>query len=442
MNIVKILVTGAVIMIYFQVYWHYWFVKMLGSYIVNTLLPIMVIFLAFIVREFVYESVKIKKRKTQYILIPLFLYVLFASSSIILNEQGFNDIKRYHIYIFSPVIIFIGISGIYIYRKNEAIKSVLKNLFIFGIIFSIYVFFTYSLFPSTVSEMTVLETNRGEVSGNTGGSYGIDSLENSVIRYTIPGISSTTYGPFLAPLIFIGFYLRKSAVRELKIFYTVFILFLVFCIFKTVSRGPVIALIAGTAYLAWWRWFNPKQVIFAGIILVISFLTFAKMIFLRLLMTLAAFFPINVSYLVGYNVSDHIAYDPRRLSIGNTLSHIGQHPFWGMGMSNLIEAQNFAKEHNNYLSIAASFGLLTLVFYMLFVILLFIMVHNSIKKVSNNQPMRDMGIILGAGLLALMVYLNFAPAEFHFIWVWFGLTAAWLRNCEDKLLLKQPLPNA
>jgi len=48
-----------------------------------------------------------------------------------------------------------------------------------------------------------------------------------------------------------------------------------------------------------------------------------------------------------------------------------------------------------------------------------------------------MGIIFGAGLVSLMIYLNFAPAEFHFIWIWFGLAAAWLRNCEDKIFLAQ-----
>ena len=51
-------------------------------------------------------------------------------------------------------------------------------------------------------------------------------------------------------------------------------------------------------------------------------------------------------------------------------------------MSNLIDIQEFShgKEHNNYLSIAASFGMLSLIFYIVFIILLFIMVHKLIKK--------------------------------------------------------------
>jgi O-antigen ligase len=131
------------------------------------------------------------------------------------------------------------------------------------------------------------------------------------------------------------------------------------------------------------------------------------------------------------------------MTVKETLSYIYQNPFLGMGMSHLIDLQNlsYGKEHNNYLSIAASFGILTLIFYILFVILLFIMLHKRIKKISQNPLTKNIGIVLGAGFLALIVFLNFAPAEFHFIWIWFGLAAAWLRNCEDELLLRKPAIN-
>ena len=115
LKISKILVTIAVIMIYFQIYWHYWLVKLLGGYIVNTLLPIMLLFFVFITREFGYHDISgIKKRKTYYLLILLFYYFLFASVSIFLNEQGLNNIKSYLIYIYSPVLLFVSILGLYV----------------------------------------------------------------------------------------------------------------------------------------------------------------------------------------------------------------------------------------------------------------------------------------------------------------------------------------
>jgi hypothetical protein len=434
-KISKILVTIAVIMIYFQIYWHYWLVKLLGGYVVNTLLPIMLLFSVFIIREFVsHDTSGIKKRKIYYLLILLFYYFLFASVSIFLNEQGLNNIRSYLIYIYSPVLLFVSILGLNVYRNNENIKFTLNILFILSVIFSIYVTITYSVDPLSVSKVPILETNRGDVGADTGATYGIGDL--SAIRYTIPGISSTTYGSLLVPLIFVGLYFRKSSAGKVRFLYFCAILFLIFCVLMTISRGPFISLIAGMIYLTWWKWFKLKDVMFITFIFIILFFTFAKLTFLRLVITFAAFVPIDVSFLGGSGPFE----DPRFMSVKETLSYIYQNPFLGMGMSHLIDLQNlsYGKEHNNYLSIAASFGILTLIFYILFVILLFIILHKRIKKISRNPLTKNIGIVLGAGLLALIVFLNFAPAEFHFIWIWFSLVAAWLRNCEDEFLLRKP----
>jgi len=209
----------------------------------------------------------------------------------------------------------------------------------------------------------------------------------------------------------------------------------------TISRGPFISLIAGMIYLTWWKWFKLKEIMFIILIFVISFFTFAELSFLRLVITFAAAIPIDLSFL-DMNVPS-LLDDPRFMTVKETLSYIYQNPFLGMGMSHLIDLQNlsYGKEHNNYLSIAASFGILTLIFYILFVIFLLIVLHERIKKISRNPLTKDMGIVLGAGLLALIVFLNCAPAEFHFIWIWFGLVAAWLRNCEDEFLLRKPAIN-
>ena len=432
-TISKILVTIPVIMIYFQIYWHYWFVKLLGGYVVNTLLPIMLLFSLFIIRGFASHGTSgIKKRKIYYLLILLFYYLLFASASIFLNEEGFENVKRFLIYIYSPVLIFVSILGLYVYRKNENIKFTLNALFILSVIFSIYSAITYSIYPLNVSEMVVLETNRGELPGDTGGRFGIGDMY--AIRYTIPGISSTTYGPLLVPLIFVGLYFRKNSVGKLRYLYLCPILFLTFCVFMTVSRGPIVTLTAGIIYLIWWKWLKLKEVMFTTFIFIISFLTFAKLSFLRLIKTLGIFIPIDFPFF-GEDISP-VFSDERIISVSETLQYIYQNLFWGSGTSYL--QLSYGKEHNNYLSIAASFGIPTLIFYIFFVILLFIIVHERIKTISRNPLTKDMGIVIGAGLLSLIVYLNFASAEFHFIWIWFGLAAVWLRNCEDEFLLRKP----
>ena len=444
-----ILMASAIIMIYFQIYWHYWFVKLLGGYVVNTLLPITVLFCGFVFKEFILADWNGRlKRSIFYLSIPLLCYVFFASVSIALNEDGLNNIKRFFIYIYSPVIIFLGLLGLNAYRGNRNIKFVLFIVFMTAVAFSVYAVYVYSNLssidlagsPANIPEilgMPALETNRGTLYGHTGGVYGVGDV--SAFRYTIPGISSTTYGPLLVPVVFIGLLLRKGANGISKHLYAFLVFFLMFCIFKTASRAAFVSLAAGITYLLWMRWFKPKELVLIITVLIISILTFGKLLFLRVLITFAAFFPIDISYLGNPASVPDITKDWRILSISETLSYIYQNPFFGIGMSNLIDIQEFShgKEHNNYLSIAASFGMLSLIFYIVFIILLFIMVHKLIKKISSNKSMRDMGIAFGAGLLALIVYLNFAPAEFHFIWVWFGLSAAWIRNCKTELSLNR-----
>lgn len=431
-----ILIGIIFVIIYFQIYWHYWLVKLLKGYVINTFLPIFVLFCLFLFREFVSHKISFAKRKTYNVFLPLILYAAFATISILLNEEGGN-IKSFLIYVYSPLLIFIGILGLHNIRKNDSVKFLIRILFIVGIIFSTYVTIIFSINPQDLLAMPAIETNRGEIKTTTGASFSVGDL--AADRYTIPGISSTTYGPLLVPLIFAGFYFRRYAKGKIKhSIYTALVLLLMFCVFKTVSRGPFIAMIAGMTYLGWRKWLKTKEIVFIASVFVISLLTFAKLTLLRLLITIAIFIPFHIPFL-DKDAMYLLLEDSRIITIGETLSYVSEHPLLGMGMTNLINLQNlsYGKEHNNYLSIAASFGSLTLVFYLLFLFLLFIMAQKAIKRLSWNPTSKDLGIVLSAGYLSMMVYLNFAPAEFHFIWIWFGFTAAWLRNSEEETLLKR-----
>lgn len=414
-------VTAAVI--YFQVFFHYWFVKLLGGHILNTFLPVLFLMYILIISRLADRGrAAVRTGTAFYLLIPLLSYLLFASSSILLNEAGLADVKSYLIYIYSPALLFMSIAGLH--REDVQIESTLKVLFAAGIFFSLYVAVIYSVFPSSIAGIPVLETNRGEFHGDTGGSFGIGDFGTS--RYTIPGISSTTYGPMLAPMILAGLWFRKNSGRRLKLPTAVAVLFLIFCVLMTVSRGPLISLMAGVAYLMRWRWFRIKELSLAAAVLLASFFTFARFSFLRLFITFLAFVPIDIP-IGGVEVQDLIK-DPRLQSIAGTAAYIGEHPLFGMGMTNLVAAQesSFGKEHNNYLSIAASFGLPAILFYISFIGLLSLMLHARVKETARKGRGNDMGALLCAGVISLAVYLNFAPAEFHFIWIWFALSAAWL----------------
>lgn len=218
-----ILMASVIIMIYFQIYWHYWLVKLLNGYVINTLLPIIFLFCLFLFRELVSHKTSFTERRAYSVILPLIFYAFFATISIVLNAEGFGEIKSFLIYIYSPLLIFISIVWLHKFRQNDSMKSFLLLLFIVGIIFSIYVAIIFSVDPQALLAMPTIETNRGEIKTTYGGSYGVGDLE--AVRYSIPGISSTVYGPLLVPLMFVGLYFKKYTKGKLMHFiYTVLIL--------------------------------------------------------------------------------------------------------------------------------------------------------------------------------------------------------------------------
>ena len=68
-----------------------------------------------------------------------------------------------------------------------------------GIFLSLYVMAIYSIESFDPNKNAEIMTNRGLISSATGASFGIENIGQS-IRWTIPGMSSPTYGGLLIPL--------------------------------------------------------------------------------------------------------------------------------------------------------------------------------------------------------------------------------------------------
>ena len=106
-------------------------------------------------------------------------------------------------------------------------------------------------------------------------------------------------------------------------------------------------------------------------------------------------------------------------------------------MTNFKTLMGYGKQHSNYLIVSLGFGVPAGFFYILFITLLFIMIQKRVKKLGSNKSARELGLVLGAGVVSFMVHLLGAPTDLHYIWVWFGLAGAWLRNCENEQLGKR-----
>lgn len=424
----------AAVVIYFQMYWHIWLITLLGGYVMGTIPPIAIL----VAVGCVPVAVGLLSRAIgandapRAMTIPLLLYAVYvgwATWSVVVNEPNAIFIRRYLIYVYSPVAIFVAIMWTYRLDAGRRVTWLVSALAAIGVLLSIYVARLY-LDPtfSALSQLLNVETEGMTVLADSGATYGMDAVGLWAKRFTIPGISSTTYGPMMVPLVLALLLLARQARGLARMACYLGAVFLGYCVLMTVSRGPMVAMFVALGYLAWRRGFN-RWVVAAGAAgFVIAGLTFARLSFLRVIVTVVQLLPIDASSGISRWAYDLVpAEDPRFKSAFETVGFAAQSPWLGIGASSLIERQGatFGKEHNNYLSILAAFGGVAALAYVGFVVSLIWTLHRRALAASDPHE-ADIGTALTAGAIALAVYANFAPADFHFIWVWYGLSAAWI----------------
>lgn len=426
----------SLVMIYFEVYWQYWFVRLLNGYVVSTLAPVAVLGLILVVDSFRHMRRGDDRVPGLHVLaLPICfvaLYLAVAVCSVFINEQSFREIRRWLIYLVSPITIFVIVVGLLRQHSVDTLIRVLRVLTVTAVLLSIYAVTVYYYRGGTLLDgMPPVAMSNGGVMiayASSGSSQGTYYLR----RLALPGMSSTTYGPMLVPLLLFSMSLGRRASRRVAGVAGLGVaLFLAISVFLTLSRGAMLALTAGIGYLLWHRVIRVWEILLPIVLVGLAFPKSTWAIFIRFLVVFVPFLPADTAWHVEQwaGLGGELGTDDPHLTMMlETFGHMLEHPVFGLGMSNLItqEAHTLGKDHNNYLSIGASFGAVALWFYVMFIGLLFRTMHRTLKRYRQETQLRNAGIGLGAGMLALIVFLNSAPTEFHFIWVWFGFIAAWI----------------
>lgn len=424
LSITDISVMLIVSIIYFTMYFHPWFGQLLGQLLgikigsKGDIVFLFLLFYIFIIYSLLFlQRNKVVKRKinsSKRLFIPLLLYFIFGAFVVILHEESFDAITRYLFYLFTPMMVFLSVFGIY--RSNEKIIMTLHVFFILGIIFSIY--------------STVLHIMLGSGNPNISSMYGDPTYEKEyAARFTIPGIPPNALQSMLTPLILTGFYFSRNSYGKLKHLYMGATLFVFYSIIITASRGAFISLMAGMIYLLWKGWFRfNKKTIFVILSLALILFVGGKLFQSRMAST--------------YSVLERVLEEGTPESevrlvamVDSFTSYIIHNPIFGSGFTYFFTSQDERLhglgDHNLYTMLLAQGGL---VVFIPFVFILAFLYFNSRKILRKNvfadPSSRDIGILLIAGLLAFIVDNNFPPGFFHYYWVWFGLVAAWTRNCE------------
>jgi hypothetical protein len=444
-----ILCAAVILFTYFDVYHHYWFLKLVDGYVIKAWLPPALLLLLTMWSRGKHGSIGFIFQGLKYPIIFMAIYFLFGSISLVWNESIYLVIK-YSLVMFGPVMVFFSI--IILLTENRFIENSIHLLFWAGVLLSFYVLYMYDIrgYQSWVGEPYVLRWMWTQQEAHYVLALNYHSA-GGFFDYskTLKLIDEPAFAAMLAPLVIFGFF---KAVKSSKWQNKLFILpsaFLLYTLIGTTSRSSFIAFFAGLSSFLWF--IRRKWVHVIAMLMVTAALVYGNTFMLyRLAMISAAVYSKTTDsseqasipfWLSGLEkalkkVDSSLveAKDPHIESIPTTFKRALQHPLLGYGISKLLdehaaEEMSWYIEHNRYLFIMSTSGFLTVIPYLLFIIsLLWIAwkyLNNSSRKVPDSF---NLGILLFSAIFLFVVQINNCGLERYYYWVFFGFAAAWIRN--------------
>lgn len=430
LTVIDILIILLVSEVYFSMYNHQWFIELFSPIITinskSNIVFIIPLFYIYVIYQLIISRKKnitwIKMEVNMKLFSLILLYLVMGVSVVIMHEENFDAIKRYLIYLFTPIMVFLSILGLY--RKMNTLRRTLHVFFIIGIIFSLY---------STILHIKLWYGSEEDISA-VAAMFGSQAYEREYAeRFTIPGMPPNMLQSALAPLILTGFYFIRNSYGRLRYCYMGATFFLFYSIIITASIGALLSCGAGMVYLIRKKWFRfNKKTLFVVLALILVVFIGGELLKTRVEMVYLV-----LGRVLGGETTENMAFSASRLVslIDSFTFHIIPNPIFGSGFSYFIAAQEESLggrgEHNLYVRLLAQGGLAIFVPFTLILFYLNSIGSRMLKRVVfTDTSSRDLGILLNAGLIVYIIDLNFSPGFFHYYWIWFGFLAAWARNCE------------
>lgn len=421
---IDVITSVAIIVMYFMLYDHYWYLALAGwqnKKLLHILSFACLSYIFIIVIRRKEDMVERDGKFTKRLFLLLLVYFLLSLITVIYNEKGFDNTKRYLFNLLSPVILLVIV--MYIYNSNDKIQAILRILIIAGVVISIYAVYT----------MVML--HHGAISGyytddkspykQRVGSLDYDYLE----RFSVPGLGPNLFPSMLVPLVLSCFYFSRNSSGILSGIYLVAMFFLYCSMIMTSSRGAFISLLAGLTYLSWKRWFT-----FDRKSLLVFICLAAITIFQGALISRMYEVKKEVTNIVEITLrkTEKLEHDRARYStIIDSIERFLDSPMIGYGFTKFSNAQRHALqtiEHNFYLRMLSSGGVFLLISLVSILGLLYVTAAKTVGNANIDSETMELGVLLNAVLLAWIVDLNFSPGFLQYYWIWFGFVAAWIRN--------------
>ena len=244
-------------------------------------------------------------------------------------------------------------------------------------------------------------------------------------------------------LFSILFFLQSK--KKIKYLYLAIGSFALYQTTNVMSRTALFSLIVGIGVLLYTLYRNEKKmrtkiVIISFCLVTISafYIILYKMVLVRRFLQTLGFLEMGdlTAYLESYGLGvSSIEYaDLHILSVIESLNAFCQSPLLGAGY---VFTEQVINEHNRYLFILVSSGLLTLIPYILF----FLVLISSIREVMINFSRLELHkinygyIFFACGIMFIFKLLDEGMEAFYY-WIIFSLASALIRNCKREQKIK------
>ena len=444
---------GVLLFTYFDVYHHHWLLKLVGGYVVKAWVPpaILLLFALWQIRRDV--SPRHRLAGLRYPAMFLGAYILFGSVSLAWNEDPYHAVK-YGLVMFGPALIFLA--SILLLDRNTDIEKVLHVLFWAGVLLSAHVFYMYEIrgFHSWVGGPYVMKWmwTGQEAQEALKLNYYSDTGHFDYSK-TLKLIDEPAFAAMLAPLVLFGFFLAARAGTWQGWLYFIPALFLLYSLIGTAARSSFLAFAVGLVPFLWFIRRRRLQVLLvvmatAGLLWQQPFILYRTALLAGAVLSRAieltgteSTLPLFRGLATSMKKLDDfvkkqmpIQKDGHIESVTATIERTRDYPILGYGMGRLLAEHatpnsSWHIEHNRYLFILSTSGLLTAVPYALFLLSLAWLTWKAFPaRRKTPEPSIHLGILLFPALILFALQINNCGQERYYYWGFFGLAAAWIRN--------------
>lgn len=424
------IVSVALMFLYFEVVWQLWFLQMLGGYLVKVwILPLALLAWVLIGRE------KLDLNVGVFLLSSLGLYSVFALLSLCVNETMYFALKWYLIMI-APLWAFVVI--VTKFRSNVDIRCFLRILLICGMAQAAYSTYSFTAWVGSGQALRQeIVTSRGNTMGGGAGPQFAVTGDAPTARFGDVSFELGKLAAMLFPLAVLGVCYPVSKSFYMRLLGFGLTLAISYLTVATNSRAAVLASIVAMSSLVYYQarmGFVRKRILLFMAPAVLFVLVSNLPTWLRVLQGLTYFnldarIPVLGDLMVQYGV---IRWDDGHLtSVAESLELLSRDYLFGAGYSEVLNAEPiFGSEHNRVLFILASTGFLTAVPYVAFVVGILVQNWRCMwQAYRNNRQEAQLGLVLFTCNLMFILKLIGEGMETFYYWIFFALTAAWIRNC-------------